>query len=98
MNEQIKRDQKLIDLVTTMEDVYSFVDAIESVPSKIQLLEDIITKILKQTVECSIFIREYTGHGFGGEYVIFARIYVRTDLACRQSGDTDPFRHQSGRR
>jgi len=23
-------------------------------------------KTLKQTVECAIFIREYTGHGFGG--------------------------------
>ena len=37
-------------------------------PNKLPLLEDIITKILKQTVECSIFIREYTGQGFGGEH------------------------------
>jgi hypothetical protein len=51
----------------TMEDVYSFVDTIQSLPCKLQLLENIIAKILKQTVECAIFIREYTGHGFGCE-------------------------------
>jgi hypothetical protein len=49
-----------------MEEVYSFVDTIQTVPNKLQLLEDVIAKILKQTVECAIFIREYTGHGFGG--------------------------------
>jgi hypothetical protein len=65
---QFDRDKKLIGLVTTMEEVYSFVDAIQTVPNKLQLLEDIIGKILKQTVECAIFIREYTGHGFGGEF------------------------------
>jgi hypothetical protein len=65
---QFDRDKKLISLVMTMEEVYSFVDAIQTVPNKLQLLEDVISKILKQTVECAIFIREYTGHGFGGEF------------------------------
>jgi hypothetical protein len=50
-----------------MDNVYSFVDVVRSVPNKLQLLEDIIAKILRQTVECAIFIREYTGHGFAGE-------------------------------
>ena len=49
-----------------MESVYSFVDAIRLLPNKLQLLEDVICQILKQTVECAIFIREYTGHGFAG--------------------------------
>jgi hypothetical protein len=49
-----------------MESVYSFVDAIEALPNKLRLLEDVISQILKQTVECSIFIREYTGRGFAG--------------------------------
>jgi hypothetical protein len=51
-------------LVETMEEVCSFVDVIKSVPNRLQHLEDIINDILKQMVECSIFIREYTGHGF----------------------------------
>jgi hypothetical protein len=50
-----------------MEDVYSFVEATESFRNKVEVLEKTINKILKQTVECAIFIREYTGHGFGGE-------------------------------
>jgi hypothetical protein len=51
-----------------MKDVCSFADTIQSIPKKLQLLEDIITKILKQIVECAIFIREYTGRGFSGQH------------------------------
>lgn len=57
-------------LVATLEDVFSFVDLIESFPSKIDKLEEVIIKILIQTVECVIFIREYTGHGFAGKFTI----------------------------
>jgi hypothetical protein len=63
---QLDRDRKLLALLKTMESVYSFVDAIEALPNKLHLLEDVISQILKQTVECSIFIREYTGRGFAG--------------------------------
>jgi hypothetical protein len=67
LNVQFERDSKLVGLVQTMEDVYSFVEASDSFQEKVQLLEDAIGRILKQTVECAIFIREYTGHGFAGE-------------------------------
>lgn len=50
-----------------MENVYSFVGAIQSLPDKLEILEEVTVKLLKQTVECAIFIREYTGHGFGGK-------------------------------
>ncbi|KZP15713.1 hypothetical protein FIBSPDRAFT_76510 [Athelia psychrophila] len=63
---QVAIDQSVADLANTMQDVYSFVDAIVAVPAKIQLLEDIIERIFTQTVECAIFIREYSGHGFAG--------------------------------
>lgn len=49
-----------------MEDVYSFVEPTDSFKTKIQPLEAVIDKIVKQTLECVIFIREYTGHGFAG--------------------------------
>ena len=59
-----------------MENVYSFVDAIQSLPNKLQLLENVITQIFKQTVECGIFIREYTGRGFAGKVLnIFNDLY-----------------------
>jgi hypothetical protein len=61
------RDAQLVDLVKTMEDVYSFVEASESFQQKARLLQSVIDRILRQTVECAIFIREYIGQGFGGE-------------------------------
>jgi hypothetical protein len=64
---QVTTDQKLIKLVATMENVYSFVDAIQSdITGKVQVLEDTIKRILTQTVECAIFIREFASHGFAG--------------------------------
>ncbi|KIM86959.1 hypothetical protein PILCRDRAFT_293290 [Piloderma croceum F 1598] len=61
---QINQDTQLIGLVTTMEYIYSFVEASDSFQNKIQRLRTTIDEILKQTVECVIFIREYTDHGF----------------------------------
>ncbi|KZP31356.1 hypothetical protein FIBSPDRAFT_974829 [Athelia psychrophila] len=61
---QLVIDRSVADLASTMQNVYDFVDAIEAVPSKIKLLENIIQRIFTQTVECAIFIREYGGHGF----------------------------------
>jgi hypothetical protein len=49
-----------------MDNVCSFVDEVRLIPNKLQRLSDVIADILKQTVECAIFIREYTGHGFAG--------------------------------
>jgi hypothetical protein len=51
-----------------MQEVYSFVEASDSFREKVRALEDTIGNILKQTVECAIFIREYTGQGFGGDH------------------------------
>jgi len=66
---QLETDNKLVSLVNTMNDVWSFVEDVKSLPDKMRRLEDIIEKIQKQTVECSIFIREYLGHGFAGGLV-----------------------------
>ncbi|KAF8580851.1 hypothetical protein K439DRAFT_1654228 [Ramaria rubella] len=62
---QIERDAEIIQLVDDMKDIYSFVDATEGLRKKIQHLEDTISSILQQTVECVAFIREYSGKGFG---------------------------------
>jgi hypothetical protein len=61
---QLDRDQSVVDLVSNMEALYSFVRPIQEFPEKLELLEDIIMDILRQTFECVIFLREYTGHGF----------------------------------
>lgn len=54
-----------------MERLYSFVDTMQKAPEKNSELEKIISDILKHTITCSIFVREYCGHGFGGEKVCF---------------------------
>lgn len=66
---QLAIDQSVCDLADTMKNVYSFVDAIEAIPSKISQLEDVIRRIFIQTVECAVFIREYSGHGFAGMHI-----------------------------
>ena len=81
---QLDRDQSICDLVLTMESVYSFVEAMRSVPDKREILEEVIVKILKQTVECAIFIREYTGHGFGGnDYIVSCDVLVTNPCTDR---------------
>lgn len=73
---QVFTDQKLVTLVVAMERVFSFVDAIQSdITDKVKVLQDIIKRIFIQTVECGIFIREYTGHGFIGCVYYPAHIY-----------------------
>jgi hypothetical protein len=62
--DQLDRDQSVIDLMDSMERVYSFVDEIQSVPDKINILEKTIELILQQTFECAMFIQEYAGCGF----------------------------------
>jgi len=91
VREQLERDAKLVTLVMTMEDVYQFVEVSDSFQKKISLLERTVDNILKQTVECTIFIREYTGHGFGGEHrELTAREYInqRTRSLGRLLRDT----------
>ncbi|KAJ7185080.1 WD40 repeat-like protein [Mycena pura] len=56
-------DEKLCKLVQMMADVYSFVDDIDFL-DKIKSLEDKTMAIVKQTVECALFVQEYTSTGF----------------------------------
>ncbi|KAJ7117517.1 hypothetical protein C8R44DRAFT_707884 [Mycena epipterygia] len=68
VKQQQETDEKIVELVQTMETMFSFVEDTESLPRKIKGLEDTCLAIVKQTVECAIFIREYTGKGFRGAY------------------------------
>ncbi|KAJ7857483.1 hypothetical protein B0H14DRAFT_2507408, partial [Mycena olivaceomarginata] len=68
VEKQQDMDEKVLELVRTMAEVYSFVDDVESL-EKVKRLKDVVVEITKQTVECAIFIREYTGHGFSVQLV-----------------------------
>ncbi|KAJ7192042.1 hypothetical protein GGX14DRAFT_596511 [Mycena pura] len=56
-------DEKLCKLVQMMADVYSFVDDIDFL-DKMKSLEHKTMAIVKQTVECALFVQEYTSTGF----------------------------------
>jgi hypothetical protein len=59
-----------------MEDVYTFVDDVKNFPSKLLSLEEIVKKILFQTIECSLFIQEYSGCGFLGACFVFETLLI----------------------
>jgi hypothetical protein len=66
------RDQKVLALVTTMEDAYSFVVQADELKEN-SVLQDIVAQILKQTIECGYFIQDYTRHSFGGEWQVYGK-------------------------
>jgi hypothetical protein len=75
VKKQRETDEKIFELVQTMETTFSFVEDSESLPGKVKRLEDTCLAIIKQTVECAIFIREYIGTGFRGEYLPASSLY-----------------------
>ncbi|KAJ7142333.1 WD40 repeat-like protein [Mycena epipterygia] len=66
VKKQQDRDDKLCGLVETMAELYSFMDDVDKIdlPGKIKRVEERVFAIVKQTVECALFIQEYTAHGF----------------------------------
>ena len=64
MKTQMKRDDRIDKLFTTMNSFYDIVSDIE--PEKIESLRDLLRRIAQQTTECCYFIRDYAKtKGFG---------------------------------
>lgn len=61
---QKETDANVIALFKQMKNLYSFVDDLDDLSNKITRLERTIVRVLEQTTECGIFLREYTEHGF----------------------------------
>jgi hypothetical protein len=53
-----------------MENAYSFVVSADELKSH-SVLQDIMERILKLTIECEYFIQEYAQRNFGGKIVRF---------------------------
>jgi hypothetical protein len=53
-------------LVTTMEDTYSFVASANELKNNSDL-QDIVKRILRQTIQCGFFIQQYAQCNFGGK-------------------------------
>ncbi|KAF7368290.1 WD40 repeat-like protein [Mycena venus] len=66
---QLKTDEKIVQLVQTMVDIYSFAKDVESLSKAVESLRTPIAEIVVQTEKCAHFIGEYSRHGFGGRVV-----------------------------
>ncbi|KAJ7814008.1 hypothetical protein B0H14DRAFT_2458294, partial [Mycena olivaceomarginata] len=66
LQNQRETDRKIVQLVQTMAEVYTFAKDTDSLSAAKKHLEDTVTTIVQQTAKCAIFVREYTGHGFLG--------------------------------
>ncbi|KAF8134166.1 hypothetical protein K438DRAFT_1947590 [Mycena galopus ATCC 62051] len=67
--QQQEADDKLLKLVDTMKDAYSFVEEAQFLAQKIKSLEDKSLAIVQHTVKCALFIQDYTLRGFGNRVV-----------------------------
>ncbi|KAJ6498995.1 hypothetical protein C8R45DRAFT_1210847, partial [Mycena sanguinolenta] len=63
---QFDRDQKVASLVAVMNEIYTSVETLDPCSDKIKLVEDTLLAIVKQTIECTLFVREYCQQGFQG--------------------------------
>jgi hypothetical protein len=70
------RDDAIVRLVETMDDVYSFVEEAEPM-KKIESLGRIIELIAQQTTECAYFIRDYA---MGKDFCMSASALHGNDL------------------
>jgi hypothetical protein len=56
-----------------MNNVYLFVSDVDFLVDKIRSVEEKTLTIVKQTVECALYIQEYTARGFKSECWIVIR-------------------------
>ena len=62
-------DQKVISLVQMMVNTFSFVEDTQTLREKATSLHQSINGLLKQTVECCLFVRQYVQRSFLGEFL-----------------------------
>jgi hypothetical protein len=63
-----------------MDEVYAFIEDVDVLSHRIKNLDNVVIAIIKQTLECALFIREYTGHGFGGTESVVSFLLVFNSL------------------
>ena len=62
---QQTRNDNILNLVGAMKDTYSFVVSADELKNN-DVLQDIMERILKQTIKCGEFIQDYARRNFGG--------------------------------
>jgi hypothetical protein len=67
-----------------MEETYSFVVSADEL-KKESNLQDIVKRILKQTIECGYFIQEYMRHDFRGMWRVSQAVQQADPISSRES-------------
>jgi hypothetical protein len=67
---QVEQDQTVVELCSKMSETYTTADKFK-ILDRVEELPDIIQKMIEQTVECSLFIKEYIGHKFSRKFKFF---------------------------
>ena len=70
VKEQVEQDQTVFELCSRMSETYMTAHK-SKILTRVEELHDIIQTMIEQTVECSVFIKEYIGHGFSCKFQIF---------------------------
>ncbi|KAL5504762.1 hypothetical protein ACEPAH_7425 [Sanghuangporus vaninii] len=60
----LQTDQKVINLVQMMIDAFAFVSDVQTLREKASSLHESINGLLKQTIECCLFVRQYVHRSF----------------------------------
>ncbi|OCB87982.1 WD40 repeat-like protein [Sanghuangporus baumii] len=71
VKEVFEADKKVIDLVRTMSEAFLILCGIQTLRDRAIRLQRSIDGLLKQTIECCIFVRKYTSRGFAGRMLDF---------------------------
>ncbi|EJD07985.1 uncharacterized protein FOMMEDRAFT_150608 [Fomitiporia mediterranea MF3/22] len=66
VSKQFECDQKVVELVRSMEKAFTFARSTQDLKGKTRILELSIVELFKQIKACCKFIQNYVGHSFGG--------------------------------
>jgi hypothetical protein len=72
---QQAQDSKVLQLVKAMERTYSIVKSTDELKNY-SVLQDIMVQILKQTIECGYFIKQYARDNFVSKLRVYSRMMV----------------------
>ena len=70
LRERITKDSKIAELLKEMAQLYHFVDEFQTNPGMHMTLKNVMVRILKQTVNCGLFLQEFLEIGFTGELLV----------------------------
>lgn len=61
--------------MNTIVDVFTFAGAVDKV-QKMDMYQEVIDKLWKQTYECALFIQEYAGRGFACKCQNYCHLFI----------------------